>query len=410
MYSSLVGFINKKFNTDAHYFFHGGFWLTVTQVVVVSSGLVTTALFAQYLSPTEYGMYRYLIGLAVIFSSFSLTGLGQSILQTAAKKYYSFYTETIKINLAYSLGIAVVAMGGALYYWYFNNPILSIGCLIIALLQPIINIYQFIPTFLQGSKRFKESTIIQSIRIIIVSITSLAVLYFTKNILFLLSAYIGSSALINIASHFWYRHRSQDITPPEILKKYIDYARHTSLRNIISTMVQRADIIIIFTQLGAADVALYTIAMIIPEQVKASFKNLASLLLPKYAKHKDLKSHRNISTRSFQLFFLLLGVTICYIVVAPHVYNIIFPKYSNAAFLSQILALSFPAMISIIPTSAFQSSLEENKLYKMLAIESTTSILLLVVMTLNFGVLGAISAKVITRYITTLSNYYYVSK
>lgn len=411
MYSSLVEFINKKFNTDAHYFFHGGFWLTITQVVILISGIVTTALFANYLSPTSYGIYRYLIGLTVIFSCISLTGLGQSILQTAAKKYYSFYTETIKINFNYSLGITATALGGAMYYWYFDNSILSLGCIIIALLQPIINIYQYAPTFLQGSKRFKEATLIQSIRTIVIAITSILVLFLTKDILLLFLAYLGSNAIINVVSHFWYKPQLHAYTSPEILKKYLDYAKHTSTRNIISTIAQRADIIVIFTQLGAANLAIYTIAMIIPEQVKASFKNLASLLLPKYAQHKNQNTlYQNIYLRSFQLFILLVVITVFYITFVPYIYTIIFPKYHEAAFLSQILAFSFPAMIAIIPMSAFQSNLEEKKLYKMLIIESLTSVLLLIILTINYGVLGAIIAKVGTRYITTFFNYYYVYK
>ena len=66
--------------------------------MLIVVGIVTSALFAHYLTETEYGVCRYLIGLAAILSSFSYTGIGQSILQRAAIKYYNFYKETLQLS------------------------------------------------------------------------------------------------------------------------------------------------------------------------------------------------------------------------------------------------------------------------------------------------------------------------
>lgn len=138
LYNSFVSTIEKRFHVDAHYFLKGGFWLSLTQVVSILGGLVTSVLFAKYLDPNDYGIYRYLIGLVAIFSAFSLTGLGQSILQTAAKKYYSFYSETLRTNFIYSLSITAISIAGSSYYFFNNNSLLATGCLLIAVSQPLI--------------------------------------------------------------------------------------------------------------------------------------------------------------------------------------------------------------------------------------------------------------------------------
>jgi O-antigen/teichoic acid export membrane protein len=408
MYSFTANFLQKKFNFDAHYFLKGGFWLSLTQGIVVLAGILTTSLFAHYLSETDYGIYRYLIGLAVLFSTFSLTGIGQSILQTAAKKYYGFYQETIRLNFLYSVPISLISVGGAIYYFIKGNSVLSLGCVLIALIQPVTNAFQNTPIFLQGSRRFKEATTAQGIKVVLVAAISVATLFLTENILILLCAYFGSNALLNIALHLIYRPVRSTSTPPDIANQYIRYAKSTSIRNIISSLSNRLDAVLIFTQLGAAELALFTIATIIPEQIKASFKNLASLLLPKYARHEDVTVlKRSVPKRSAQLFLLLCAITILYIFTAPYLYELLFPKYPDAIVLSQLTALAFPTFVLYIPYSILQSRLAESELHKITLYSSIFQVMTIFGFIFFFGLLGAIIARLLYRIIFMLTVYAY---
>jgi O-antigen/teichoic acid export membrane protein len=411
LYNRLATALEQRFNFDARYFMRGGFWLTVGQVVIVGLGLITTALFAHVLTEAEYGIYRYIIGLAVIFSTFSLTGLGQAILQTAAKKWYGFYNETLRINFLYSLPIAFLAGGGAVYYWHNENLTLALGCLLIAIIQPISSTFQYIPTFLQGNGQFKESTIVHTMKSVISSLISLGALFFTHDILWLMAAYLGSQAITNIISHLWYRPHTLTKTPREEFSKYLSYAKHTSVRGFLLNAAFRVDGVIVFTQLGAVELAVYTIASVIPEQVKGSFKSLSTLLLPKYAAHADFSAVRkSIPYRSVQLFVVLTGVAILYGVCAPFIYTVLFPKYEAAIFLSQLLALSFPAMVALIPMNAIESQLQEKDLYILHTVSAIIMLICTVAGILLYGLVGAIMAKVIYRYLVLGIAYMMVSR
>lgn len=410
LYYSLVKKIEHHYKIDAHYFLRGGFWLTIGQVITLASGLATTALFAHFLTTNDYGTYKYLVGMATILASFSLTGLGQSILQTAAKKYYAFFKETFKLNFLYSLSISLISFVCSLYYWFNHNSLLALGCLMIAILQPIINAFQFVPSFLQGSGQLQAATKLHALRMFFITLLSLGSLLLTKDIRILFLVYLLSYAITNIASIFFYNYHSAP-TPREVREKFILYAKHTSIRNLVSNVAQRADNIVIFTQLGATELAVYSIAMVIPEQIKSSFKNLATLLLPKYSKHEGLSViKKSLLKRSVQLFSILLIISIIYILLSPLIFTLLFPKYMGAVLYTKILALSFPAIVALIPVSALQANLEEKKLYKLLIIESVISVVLLILLTFKFGLLGAIIAKVSTRYITSIFNFYYLYK
>ncbi len=410
LYEFLANKIENKLRIDARYFIKGGFWLSLGQIITILLGLITTALLAQHLTENDYGIYKYLLGILSLLSSFSLTGLGQSILQATAKKYYGFYHETFSVNFKYSLFISLFSIIGAVYYLINTNVTLAIGCLLIAVFQPLISTYQFTPAHLQGARKFKESTILNMGRIFFISTVTLITLFYTKNILILFLTYLLGQFVSNIASNSIFLTPHNE-TPKEIFDKYINYAKHTSARNIISNIAQRADTIIIFTQYGAIELAIYSIATVVPEQIKGSLKNLASLLLPKYAAHTDLeKIKKSVPKRSLQLFVILLSITILYILTAPYIYELIFPKYPEAIFYSQLSALAFPTFILFIPFSIIQSQLNEGALYRLTLYSSIFQIITIFVGILTFGIIGAIIARIIYRIFFTITVYSYLKK
>ena len=397
--------IGSYFRIDSSYFIKGGFWLTVTQGAVLFAGIISTAIFAHFLQESQYGTYRYLISLAALFSAFSLTGLGQSILQTAAKKYAGFYIETIKTNLIYSLGITFFSLAAFSYYLFKDNSTLAFGCLLISLLQPLINTYQNTSIFLQGEGRYKESTFSQSFKVFITTSLSVAALYFTKDILILFLTYLISNLVTNWLIHSRFLPNCVVTTPRKVFDTYMQYAKHTSVRNLIGSISNRLDTILIFTQLGAGELAIYTIATVIPEQIKASFKNLAALLLPKYATNNVENLLKSVRTRSMQLLACLILITVAYLVTVPHVYALLFPKYETAVFFSQVSALAFPAFVLLIPYSILQSHLAEEKLYKITLYGSIFQVISLITLIYFYGLLGAVISKILYRFFTLVLTY-----
>ena len=49
----------KYTETDNVYLLKGGFWLIVNQIISISTGIVLYIAFANFLSPHDYGIYKY---------------------------------------------------------------------------------------------------------------------------------------------------------------------------------------------------------------------------------------------------------------------------------------------------------------------------------------------------------------
>jgi O-antigen/teichoic acid export membrane protein len=407
----LLHTVQQHTRIDVAYYSKGAFWLTVIQVITVLGSLITSVMMAHMLSEADYGTYRYILGIGALVSAFSLTGMGQSIFQTSALGYHWFYTIGIRQSNVYGICVTVLSLFLSVYYLYQDNIELGIGCLLIALLQPVLNTYQQIFPFLQGAKKFRQSALLQGIKTTVITLTSLGALLITHNILWLIAVYFISNISINYVVHVWHSPTATNSFDQQAYSRYVAYAKNTSIRNIISIIAFRIDSVIVFQQLGASQLAIYTIANIIPEHIKASFKNMSTLLVPKYARHENLLLiQKSLKKRSQQLFFVTVSAMIVYIVLSSHLYKILFPKYHEAVILSQIVALSFPAMTALIPLSALQAHTKESELSKLNTSSSLLTIVITTLFTIFFGLVGAVAARVLSRYITLLLTYYYFLK
>jgi O-antigen/teichoic acid export membrane protein len=406
---SIISFTANRFRIDALYFFKGGFWLLFTQAITILGSLIVAVIFTKELNTSEYGIYRYLIALAVLFSTFSLTGIGQSISQAAAKGHTEFFPYGMKVSLLYNIGVTSAGILGFVYYYINGNNILALGCIVIAILQPVINTCQNTVPFLQGLKLFKESARLQVLRVVLITSISIIVIYFTHNVFYLLIGFLFSQVIGNSLSVLLFRNKvdTQTKLTDEIRLKYLQYAQHTSIQNIIIGVATRLDSIIVFQFLGATNLALYSIAILIPDQIKGTCKNLIPLLVPKYAQHQTLKqTQKHIPKRSIQFFIALTVSSILLIFLIPSIYRLLFPSYTSAIIYSQILLTALPTAVYLIPLTGLQTQLRNNELYTMNIYSALIHIIVSFSLIYNFGLMGAIIARVSTQYLHMMLTFY----
>lgn len=406
--NKLISILSRKFNTNLNYFINGGFWLIVAQASTILFSMLVAVIMAKYVSVTDYGIYRYIIGLAALLSVFSLTGIGQTILQASSCGYKNFLQASTIITLKYSLGITITALTGAIYYYSVNNELLMYGCLLIAIFHPISQLYLNTLSHMYGILEFATGAKIQAIKSVFVSGTTIIILLFSQNLYLLLIVYFCSQAIASVAIYYFYKPEAgnPNSIPQKIWHKYISYAKNTSYRNILVGVASRLDSIVIFQHLGAKELALFSITTLMPDQIRSSLKNLQTLLIPKYTKYDSLHLlKKTIPKRSIQFFLVLLIITIIFIVIIPPIYKFLFPKYSEGAIYIQLLALSFPASISLIPLGALQAQHKEKALYIFHISTSFIQIATLLILVFNLGLIGAYVARILTQYSRTFIAY-----
>lgn len=411
MYRKILAHIHHHTRLDARYFLTGGFWLFTAQISTLFFSLITTVIFAHKLSESAFGTYRYIIDIGILIASFSLTGAGQAILQASARNIVGIYIYLTKQTLYYSFGIFLIGITGSIYYFIRDDMTLTIGLACIAIFQPFSSLFTHTLSFIQGKKEFKTSAHFQIIKAIFVSCISVITIFLTHNIAILLTTYFVSQALYGIVGYFYYQSKdvNQSRLHRDTEKKYLSFAQHTSTRNGIMTATSKIDSLIIFQQLGASSLAIFSIATILPNQVRGTSKNLLTLLIPKYTARETSVQHlRSIRYRSVQFFLILCGLSVTFILCAPFIFPLLFPKYEHAIFYTQLMALSFPASALLIPLSELQVRHAEKSLYHIHLHTSIAQLILALLFTLTLGILGAIIARILTAYIQCISTFYYL--
>lgn len=401
-----LNWLTNYLETDMTYIAKNGFWLTIGQITATVLAFGLSVFFANFVSKEVYGNYKFVLSATGILGSLSLTGLGTVVIQAIARGKEGMLYEAVKTTLKWGLLILLAGVLGSIYYFNGGNTTIAVSMLIAAFCLPLINAFNLYGSYFSGKKDFKKSTLywITTQTILNISIITTGIL--TKNTLALVSTYF----IVNTISAIWcFWH----ITKKYNLNKESDdslmlYGKHISFMNFFNAIANQLDKILVFHYLGAIDLAIYTFSQAIPEQIKGSFKNLFAIALPKYAEMEESLLRKSITKKAWQLTIISFFIVIAYIISAPIIFKILFPKYIEAVFYSQIYVLGLIAIpgLSLFSTY-FQIKKATKTMYKLTTSSNVATIILSFLLIYTMGIKGAVIENGVSWFIMLGINYYF---
>jgi O-antigen/teichoic acid export membrane protein len=165
--------------------------------------------------------------------------------------------------------------------------------------------------------------------------------------------------------------------------------------------------------MGFKELAVYVVAVSIPQLNKFVISPIAPIILPKLSAHKNIKKLYAFLMKKLPL---MIGVSVIInvigIILTPIAVRLLFTgTYSDAIFFAQ---LSFLGFFFIIPESIFYNFLVAKKktrsLYKLNMAPDIIKIVLMLIMIPLWGVIGAIIAFAASRYVFVGMALYYSRK
>ena len=382
----------KYTGTDMVYLAKGGFWLTIGQIVSSLSALTLSVAFANFIPKETYGTYKYILSVVGLVGMFSLTGMNLAVTQAIARGLEGTLRKSFLVQLKWSIIPLTISIVGGIYYLVQGNKILALSLLIAGLLNPISDSANTFLAFFGGKKMFGTQVKYNAIFFFFTTIIMLATIFISGKVIWLIFIYFFSRFIINI---FLYIKTLRSFTPNDVSDdKTIDYGKHLSLINIPTIIASNVDKILIFHSFGAAQLAIYTFAIALPEQIKGILKNIAVLALPKLSEKTKHDARRAITGKITRFLLLLVTLIVTYVILAPFLYKLLFPQYLESVHYSQIFIISllFTGLI-IMFTNVLQSQIEIKSLYKFNIAGSIIQILILFFMITYCGILGVVWAR-----------------
>lgn len=400
---SFLKWSEKYTKTDMIYLAKGGFWLTFGQVIASSSALLLAIAFANLVPKEVYGTYKYILSVAGILAAFTLTGLGTAIVQSVSRGFEGIIKNAFWINLKWSIALVTIAIAMSIYYFANGNIELSVSMLIIAIFAPLLSSFNIFAPFLNGKKKFKETALYWGSTNVLSIISIITVLFFTNNVLLIILTYFLSHTIF--AAVFYLITLNKNKPNESEDTNTLNYAKHLSLINILGGVALHIDKVLVFHYLGTVQLAIYLFAIAIPDQLKALLKQMSILALPKFATRdiEDIKS--NIGIKIFRFGIVIFPIIILYILLAPYIYQFIFPQYLESIFYSQIFAISLLGVVSVLPFSALQAKAAKKQLYIIKITSSVLQIILMFIGLYFYGLIGLIVARIIVRLIMPIITY-----
>lgn len=394
--------------TDLSYLFKGGFWLIVGQIAISAIAFATSIAFAHFVSKDDYGTYRFLISIFWSLTAFGLSGIPTALSRAVARGYDSSYWHALRLSLIGGVPMMLISVGLAGYYFLNSNLLLMYGCLVIAGIGPFMQGAYLYGAFVEGKQAFKINAIGGIFLNLVPTLGLLILMVIFHDPVAFLATFLGASILSGILISLYVikyfsisLHGTQD---PE----FRSLGFHLSAMNILFTVSQQADKLLIFHALGPINLAIYMFAVSIPDQLKALLSNIESLAFPKFANRTVQEVLPTLGRRLGGLTGLISLMVIAYIAAAPYIFSLLFPTYTDSIIFSQIYALSLIPTGSVVPVSLLQAHAAKKELYIFNTAIPVLQIVSLYIGIFSFGLLGAICARIIARVITLLLSVFLV--
>lgn len=394
-FRSLLRLLERYTKTDLGYLARGGFWLTLDEVIGSIVALGLSIAFAHFLPKEVYGTYRFLIALFWTLTACTVTGLPTAISQAVARGHEGAFRSSFSFSIRWSIPFALLALCGSGYYFYNANTELGLGLLIIAAFGPFMQTAYLWGPYCMGNKKFDLLAVCGIVFSIFPALTLLITMYFFRSPLMLLLSYLAGSVVVGLLISLFifvrYRpNREQDV-------EFQTVRWHFSAMNLLATIAQQVDKIVVFHYLGAIDLAIYAFATALPEQVKNVLNTVSTLAFPKFVQRPFADIQRNFWYRLWGFTGLLVLAALAYALAAPFIFDLFFPAYHDAIFYSQIFALSLIPIGSALPTALLQAQNAKRELYILNVLGPMFQIGTLVILTSTYGLIGTLIARIASR-------------
>jgi len=409
--------LQKYIKIDLFYLIKGESWLMLGKLVSMMAAFLLSLAWANWIDKEVYGNYRYIFSLIGIISIFSLPEIGPALIQAVARGFEGSFISGFKTQLKWGFLSSLSALGIAGYYGLQGNKNLFWCFLIVAVFLPLFNALSIYTSFLMGKKLFNTQVRYDSITQITATIIMVLTLFLIKKLSFNLPLYIililiiGVYFLSRTLLRFFFFMATKNRFKPNSKQdpKTISFGKHLSLSGLIDVVACSLDKILLFHYLGAIELAVYSFAALIPQQIQSPLKHIADLTLPKFSVRSREEIRKTIFRKIFFLTLLVSSLVFIYIVFAPLLYQIFFPKYLDSISYSRIYALSIiPLCFSM--GSIFRAKMMIKELYKIRIIGPLVRAGLFFILIPLYGIWGAVIATLGTRAFGALLSLYFYRK
>jgi O-antigen/teichoic acid export membrane protein len=402
--------LNERFQIDARYFLIGSFWLFLPTLMSYVLGLVRSIAFARLLEQNTYGELGFVNSVAGTVGILTLPGINTALVETVARGNLGALADALHTRTKWGILGSLVMTGVSLYYVHLGHYELVAALLIAGAFLPLVSAFQVVQAYYNGLKRFHMVSLISGGIVLLNTVSVLLILWLQKGLVWLVIATNGSQLIFLLTLYqLAARHAKEGPRDSEM----VAYGRSLTWIEAISSVAFYLDGVVLGFTTGFTDVAVYTIAAILPENIKNLMKMLVPLAIPKIAEQPEKRVYTQRTRRHLlALLVINLIVVLLTVVTIPIVISLLYgQRYATSIFYAQLLMLSLAAgWPGSFFTAALQARKRAREIYQFNLIYGILQVGTLLLFVPLWGILGIVLSRIVTRLGSTLYQWYAVTK
>ena len=394
--------------TDMLYITKGMSWMTFGKVFGAGATFLSAVAFANLLPPETYGEYRYILTMLNFLAIPTLSGINAALTRSVVQGNDASIFKAFQTRLSFGLFGAGAGLLISAYYLYRGNESLALGMLFVSLLTPFFYSMEVYVAFLKGKRLFKTLTTYTTTAMLISTATLVVALFLTESVPLLVASYFGPYLIVRT---IFYRKTLKLVKNQKKDEEMVRYGKHLSLMGVLNSVATNLDQFLLWHMLGAAPVAIYTLALAPVKQLTNVLSSFQNLVFPKLAESSIPHIKSVVLGKMVRTLIPLVFLIGLYILLAPYLFALLFPQYTESILFSQVMALAllfFP--ISTFLSETFTAHAKVREKYYLSLITSVGKIILLIVLVPMFGIWGAIWSELIMRVVESLATVLFFRK
>jgi len=404
--------VGKRFGIDTHYYAKNGAIVGVGHVVTILRGFVTGYIVARFFDPQVYGQFQFMLSVIGTFGVFALSGMAHSVTRAWARGDAFSLPGVMRPQALSTLVVSALLLGCIPFLGRFGREEFAGMFAAAALLFPLAPLAMVhFGSYTVGKGRFDvglKVTIISSVLMILITG---AIIAFRQSAFLMLVASMTVTPLVQLAFSRGVR------PPPEEGTKNTDaivrYAWQLTFATLPSELIWYLDKLLISYYFGLSELALFSVALLLPEQAKILVKQFFPITFARQAANGDSRARRSHLLRIVLAAtgFFGLGIVV-YIAVSPWAMPFLFPGY-DAGRLVLLTGIAAFTLITV-PASLITQYLEAQGMIREVRhstwIATAAFGVSLVSLVPTFGPLGAVLARGVFRFTNAATAWWYLMR
>ncbi|OKH87452.1 lipopolysaccharide biosynthesis protein [Thalassospira sp. TSL5-1] len=384
-----------KLNSLAYHFGKQAPVLVGRKIAELVCGMATFAILARELSPENFAIYTLILGLISFVRLTSLPGIGNALAQSFARGHKGDFRRAVLLSAKTSLLGMLALAAAAWWHMHTGDNTMAAGLLAASIGFPLYSGFLYWRNTLVGDEKYWRLLFFDGASFTLRTITVSACAFtFPQYIFPTILIALLAPGLVNIFATLWQTRQipKSSTREPNALR----YGVKVSMYEIPSLAVQQLDRIALFYFISPEALAVYSVAVRIPQLLQAMIGEAIAVLGPVFARREnyDQSLHRFTFIITATLLF---GCFLFSLIAIPYILPLLSgPKYNDSIFYAQILTTGIATgTIGQIYFRYVKSKLDSKAFLQITLSQAAIDGPTILLLTFYFGIKGAVAAFIL---------------